>query len=76
MSRTVIYTPTIPFHHGEQISVIGTAALRSLENAPLDPYQWQFIAGKVDPERCLAGFFAYGDTIPRTRQQQCNLGGL
>lgn len=55
-NRRVIFVPTKPLHHGEEIDVIGTAGVKSLAGAPLDPYQWHFVAGDVDPERCLAGF--------------------
>ena len=56
LARTMTFTPTQRLQHGEQVNVIGTAALRSIPGAPLTPYQWHFTAGKVDPERCLAGF--------------------
>ncbi|MEZ4675357.1 MAG: FG-GAP-like repeat-containing protein [Caldilineaceae bacterium] len=56
ISRTLTYIPSAPFHQGEAIHLIGTSALRSLDDAPLQPYQWHFVAGAVDPERCLAGF--------------------
>ncbi len=56
VTGNLIFTPTTKFHNGETVNVIGTAALASSAGAPLQPYQWHFVAEAVDPERCLAGF--------------------
>jgi len=55
-TSTVTFTPTTRLQHGESVHVIGTAGVLSNPGAPLVPYQWHFTAGRVDRERCLAGF--------------------
>jgi len=56
VNRQIVFVPTKPLHHGEEVNVIGTDGIKSLAGAPLKPYQWHFVAGDVDPTRCLAGF--------------------
>jgi hypothetical protein len=47
--------PSRDFFAGEQVQVVGTAAISSTGGAPLNPSQWGFTAGPVKP-RCLVGF--------------------
>jgi len=56
LTQSLTFTPTTRLHNGELVTVIGTDALDSHAGAPLQPYQWHFVAEAVDPERCLAGF--------------------
>jgi uncharacterized repeat protein (TIGR01451 family) len=51
--------PGRDFFAGEQVQVVGTAAMRSTIDAPLKPTQWGFTAGPVKP-RCLVGFVDSG----------------
>lgn len=74
LTRRLTFTPTRPLNHGEQIQIIGTDALKSVYNAPLQPYQWHFTAGYVDPERCLAGYDLLEMPFPALRQSAAAWG--
>lgn len=63
-TSTVTFTPTARLQHGEIVNVIGTTGVQSVPGAPLTPYQWHFTAGKVDRERCLAGFGRVESGLP------------
>ena len=54
--------PSRDFFTGEQVQVVGTAAISSTGGAPLNPTQWGFTAGPVKP-RCLAGFMDSGQPM-------------
>jgi uncharacterized repeat protein (TIGR01451 family) len=47
--------PSRDFFAGEQVQVVGTAAISSTGGVPLNPTQWGFTAGPIKL-RCLVGF--------------------
>jgi hypothetical protein len=53
--RTIVLTPTHPFHQGELVYAIATTrTLNITGTGPLTATQWQFNAGQVS-NRCVAG---------------------
>jgi uncharacterized repeat protein (TIGR01451 family) len=54
--------PSRDFFAGEQVQVVGTAAISSTGGSPLNPSQWGFTAGPVKP-RCLVGFTDSGAVL-------------
>ena len=52
---TVTFDPSRDFFAGEQVQVVGSAAISSTGGAPLAPTQWGFTAGEVT-DRCVGGF--------------------
>lgn len=52
-----------PFVHGETITVIAADTIRSFANAPLVPYQWQFVAAESS-NRCVGDFARRGIGLP------------
>ncbi len=60
-TNTTTFTPTQSFFVGEQVTVIGTAGVRSQSGTALTPHQWDFMTGHIDTTRCVKGFLAYED---------------
>jgi hypothetical protein len=57
--------PSRDFFAGEQVQVVGTAAISSTGGVPLNPTQWGFTAGPIKL-RCLVGFADSGTAVVLT----------
>jgi len=54
-SRTLTFVPERDFAFGEQVSVVGSSAIKNSGGDALTPTQWNFRAGYLQ-KRCIQGF--------------------